>query len=79
VIEVFGGAHFGPFFDPDGHRSQSEQVRLEAIRRTDYAVLVLTEPDLARGVYERTREEVWHFLDKGMWGKIYYIGREVWE
>jgi hypothetical protein len=62
ALEVYGGVHFGAFFNRDGVRAADDARKVAAIRAAGWQVLVITSEDLLRGHWEATRERVRAFL-----------------
>jgi len=63
VIEVYGGVHFGPYFDPSGERAAYDRAREERIKALGWEVLVVTHEDLRRENLDRTVGLVRQFLE----------------
>jgi len=62
VIEVYGGVHFGPYFDPSGERAAYDRAREERITALGWEVLVVTHEDLRRENLDKTVGLVRQFL-----------------
>ena len=63
VIEVYGGVHFGPYFDPSGERAAYDRAREERIKALGWEVLVVTHEDLRRENLDKTVGLVRQFLE----------------
>jgi len=63
VIEVYGGVHFGPYFDPSGERAAYDRAREERIKGLGWEVLVVTHEDLRRENLDKTVDLVRQFLE----------------
>jgi len=63
VIEVYGGVHFGPYFDPSGERAAYDRAREERITALGWEVLVVTHEDLRRENLDKTMDLVRQFLE----------------
>ncbi len=63
VIEVYGGVHFGPYFDPSGERAAYDRAREERITALGWEVLVVTHEDLRRENLDKTVDLVRQFLE----------------
>jgi len=63
VIEVYGGVHFGPYFDPCGERAAYDRAREERIKALGWEVLVVTHEDLRRENLDKTVDLVRQFLE----------------
>jgi len=63
VIEVYGGVHFGPYFDPSGERAAYDRAREERITALGWEVLVVTHEDLRRANLDKTMDLVRQFLE----------------
>jgi len=64
IIEVYGGVHFGPLFDPDGTISAHDRERKERIEAQGWEVLVVTDEDLRRENLPGTIDVIRQFLDR---------------
>jgi very-short-patch-repair endonuclease len=62
VIEVYGGVHFGPYFDPSGERTAYDRAREDRIKGLGWEVLVVTHEDLRRENLDKTMDLVRQFL-----------------
>ena len=62
VIEVYGGVHFGPYFDPSGERAAYDRAREERITGVGWEILVVTHEDLRRENLDKTVGLVRQFL-----------------
>jgi len=63
VIEVYGGVHFGPYFDPSGERAAYDRAREERIKGWGWDVLVVTHEDLRHENLDKTVDLVRQFLE----------------
>jgi len=63
VIEVYGGVHFGPYFDPSGERAAYDRAREERIKALGWEVLVVTHEDMRRENLDKTVDLVRQFLE----------------
>ncbi len=63
IIEVYGGVHFGPLFDPDGTIAAHDLERQERIEAQGWEVLVVTHEDLRRENLPGTIAAIRDFLD----------------
>ena len=63
MIEVYGGVHFGPFFDPSGERAAYDRAREDRIKALGWEVLVVTHEDLRRENLDKTMDLVRQFLE----------------
>jgi len=62
AIEVYGGVHFGPYFDPSGERAAYDRAREERITGLGWEILVVTHEDLRRENLDKTVGLVRQFL-----------------
>jgi len=63
VIEVYGGVHFGPYFDPSGERAAFDRAREDRIKGLGWEVLIVTHEDLRRENLDKTLDVVRQFLE----------------
>ncbi len=64
IIEVYGGVHVGPLFDPDGTIAAHDRERKEHIEAQGWEVLVVTHEDLRRENLPGTIAVIRAFLDR---------------
>ncbi len=64
IIEVYGGVHFGPLFDPEGTIAAHDRERKERIEAQGWEVLVVTDEDLRRENLPGTIAVIREFLDR---------------
>ncbi len=64
IIEVYGGVHVGPLFDPDGTIAAHDRARKERIEAQGWEVLVVTDEDLCRENLPGTIAVIRDFLDR---------------
>lgn len=69
VIEVYGGPHYKPFFDPGGDRDSKEARRIQAIESVGWEVLIVRDYEMKEKTWLRAVEKVTQFLDahRGQW------------
>lgn len=63
IVEVYGGVHFGPFFDSDGTRAARDAVREVAIRDAGWEVLTIKPDDLTATQRPYTVQKVQDFIE----------------
>ncbi len=71
VIEVYGGPHYKPFFDPGGDRDSKEARRILAIESVGWEVLIVRDYEMKEKTWLRAVEKVKGFLDehRDLWPK----------
>jgi len=82
VIEVYGGPHYKPFFDPGGDRDSKEARRIQAIESVGWEVLIVRDYEMKEKTWLRAVEKVTQFLDahRGQWpGQERQERQEQWE
>ncbi len=62
TYEVYGGVHFGPYFDPSGERAAYDRAREGRIKALGWEVLVVTHEDMRRENLDKTVDLVRQFL-----------------
>jgi len=62
ALEVYGGVHRVPAFDPDGTRAEREATREGRIREAGWELLTLTDRDLTARGWAATSDRIAAFL-----------------
>ena len=65
VIEVYGGPHHKPFFDPEGTRGQDDADRIDLVKAAGWQVLIVRDSELVQKRWQGTLDKVERFLARG--------------
>ena len=69
ALEVYGGVHYGRYFDADGQRSADDARRVRAVESTGWEVLVVRDDELTQDRWSATLDRVTAWLEdnRGRW------------